>query len=190
MKEVQLTNSFLTLRPYKPTDMAKMFSAVRESFHELSPWMPWCHDDYSIEDSKNWIELSAKNWNQENEYNFAITDSKDGSYLGGCGLNHINSIDRWANLGYWVRSSRVNHGIATSATLLLSQFGFRELEFNRIEIVVAVENKTSQRVAEKVGAKQEGIMRNRLLLHDKLHDAVLFSLIPTDNMMSSKELTT
>ena len=186
MKEVQLTNSFLTLRPYKPTDMAKMFSAVRESFYELSPYMPWCHDDYSIEDSKNWIELSAKNWNEGNGYDFAITDSKDGSYLGSCSLNHINSIDRWANLGYWVRTSRVNHGIATDAVLLLSQFGFRELKCNRIEIVVAIENKTSQHVAEKVGAKQEGIMRNRLLLHGKVHDAVLFSLIPTDTMISLK----
>ena len=180
MKEVQLTNSLITLRPYKLTDVEQSFSAIRESLRELSLFMPWCRADYSIEDNEKWIELCVKNWNEGNEYNFAIADAKDGSYLGGCGLNHINSIDRWANLGYWVRSSRVNHGIATSTTLLLLEFGFRELKFNRIEIVVAVENKASQRIAEKVSAKQEGIMRNRLLLQNKVHDAVLFSLIPTD----------
>lgn len=180
MKEVQLKNTLLTLRQNESTDVVQSYSAIVESIHELSPYMPWCHANYSIEDQKNWIELGAKNWDDRNEYNFAITDSKDGTYLGGCGLNHINTTDRVANLGYWVRSSRVNHGIATTATLLLSQFGFRELKLNRIEIVIAVENKTSQRVAEKVGARREGIMYNRILLHDKTHDAVMFSLIPAD----------
>jgi RimJ/RimL family protein N-acetyltransferase len=49
---------------------------------------------------------------------------------------------------------------------------------NRIEILVAVDNLASQRVAAKVGAVREGILRNRLLLHGKIHDAVMFSLIP------------
>ena len=180
MKEIQLKNSYLTLRQYKSTDALQSYSAIQESIQELSPYMPWCHAGYSIEDQKNWMELCIKNRAERNEYNFAITDSRDGTYLGGCGLNHINSVDKVANLGYWVRSSRVNHGIATTAALLLSQFGFHELKLNRIEILVAVENKASQRVAEKVEALKEGIMRNRLLLHGKAHDAVIFSLIPKD----------
>jgi RimJ/RimL family protein N-acetyltransferase len=43
---------------------------------------------------------------------------------------------------------------------------------------VAIENKASQGVAVKAGAMREGILRNRLLLHGKIHDAVMFSLIP------------
>ena len=85
-----------------------------------------------------------------------------------------------ANLGHWVRSSRVKHGVATKAAVLLAQFGLRQLELNRIEILVAIENGASQRVAEKVRAKREGILRHRLLLHGDPHDAVMFSLIPTD----------
>jgi RimJ/RimL family protein N-acetyltransferase len=180
MKEVQLKNSFLTLRQNKSVDVLQSYLAIQESIQELSPFMPWCHADYSIEDQKTWIELCTKNWDERNEFNFAITDSRDGTYLGGCGLNHINLIDQIANLGYWVRSNQVNRGIATAATLLLAQFGFNELKLNRIEIVVAVENKASQRVAEKAGALKEGVMRNRLFLHNKAHDAVIFSLIPTD----------
>ena len=86
--------------------------------------------------------------------------------------------DKVVNLGYWVRSSRVKHGIATAAALLLADFGFKELKLNRIEILAAVENHASQRVAAKAGAMREGILRNRLLLHGKIHDAVIFSLIP------------
>jgi ribosomal-protein-serine acetyltransferase len=180
--EKVLQDSFLTLRQYTPADVIETFSAVRESLPELLPYMPWCHANYSIEETRTFIEERAEKWDKGISYDFAITDSKDGSYIGGCGLDHIDLADRFCNLGYWVRSSRVNQGIATNATLLLLKFGFNELKLNRIEIVVEVENKASQRVAEKVGAKREGIMRNRFLLHGKPHNAVMFSLIPGDIM--------
>jgi RimJ/RimL family protein N-acetyltransferase len=38
----------------------------------------------------------------------------------------------------------------------------------------------SQKVAEKAKAKREGVLRNRLLLHDRSHDAVMYSLVVTD----------
>jgi RimJ/RimL family protein N-acetyltransferase len=178
MDRIQLVGKEIILRPYDIKDAEQTFIAAKESIAEVSPWLPWCHTDYTIEESKNWIESCAKTWDEGSAYEFVITDSRDGSYLGGCGLNHIRLTDKVANLGYWVRSSRVKHGIATAATLLLADFGFKKLKFNRIEILAAIENKASQRVAAKAGALREGILRNRLLLHGKIHDAVIFSMIP------------
>jgi RimJ/RimL family protein N-acetyltransferase len=178
MDKIRLTGKDITLIPYDIKHAEQLTTAARESVAEVSPWLPWCHTDFTIEESKNWIELCTKTWNDGSAYQFVITDSRDGSYLGGCGLNQIRPMDKVANLGYWVRSSRVKHGIATAATLLLADFGFKELKFNRIEILAAVENKASQRVATKAGALREGILRNRLLLHGAVHDAVIFSLIP------------
>jgi RimJ/RimL family protein N-acetyltransferase len=70
--------------------------------------------------------------------------------------------------------------VATAVTLLLAKWGFKELKLNRIEIVVATDNQRSLRVAEKVGAKCEGIQRNRLIVRDKPHDGMMHSLIPQD----------
>jgi len=179
-KEVQLIGERILLRPYILSDMECLYEAARESIAEVSVWLPWCHSNYSIEESRTWIELCAEAWAKGTAYEFAIIDSMSGSYLGGCGLNQINFDHKVANLGYWVRSSQTRHGAATTATLLLAQFGFRELRLNRIEIVVAVGNKASQRVAEKAGAIREGVLRNRLAVHDKAHDAVMFSFIPPD----------
>ena len=64
--------------------------------------------------------------------------------------------------------------------LLVARFGFDELKLRRIEIVAAINNKASQRVAEKAGATREGILRNRLVVRDKVYDTVMFSLIPGD----------
>ena len=178
MDKIELTNEALLLRPYQPKDAKAMAEAVNESVQELMPFMPWAHEGYSVKEAKTWLKKCQKGWKEGTDYQFAIFSRADGAYLGGCGLNHINTLDRWCNLGYWVRTSRAKQGIATQAVALLSRFGFEQLKFNRIEILAAVGNLASQRVAAKSGAVREGILRNRLFLHEKPTDAVMFSLVP------------
>jgi ribosomal-protein-serine acetyltransferase len=62
----------------------------------------------------------------------------------------------------------------------VARFGFEELKLNRIEIVVATGNHRSQKVAEKVGAVCEGVLRRRLMVRETIYDAVMFSLVPAD----------
>lgn len=81
---------------------------------------------------------------------------------------------------YWVRTGHTKRGIATRAVRLLAQFGCETLALQRIEIVVPMGHTASIRVAEKAGAWREGILRNRVILHDVVHDAVMFSLVPHD----------
>ena len=97
-----------------------------------------------------------------------------------CGLNRIDHENRRANLGYWIRTSRTGSGIATAVTRLLARWAFQELKLNRIEIVVATGNQSSQRVAEKAGARREGTLRNRIKVREDLHDAIMYSLVPGD----------
>jgi RimJ/RimL family protein N-acetyltransferase len=179
-KEVELTDGSILLKPYRLSDAAPLYQVVRESLPELLPWMPWAHPDYSLEESKKWIELCARTWAKGKEYNFAILDAKDGSLLGGCGLNKVRRRARFANLGYWVRSKGTRKGIATAAALLVARFGFNELRLNRIEIGAAVGNVASQRVAEKIGASREGIQKRKIVFRDKVYDRVVFSLTPKD----------
>ena len=180
MNELQLKDDLITLRPLRMSDALEILLAVEESMASLRLWMPWAYPGYSIVDSEAWVKSSMKGWSEGLVYEFAITDSTDGSFIGGCGLNHLNKIDHVANLGYWVRSSRQKEGIATRAAKLLIQYGINDLKLNRIEILAAVENLASRSTAEKAGAVQEASLRHRIALPDKVHDAVLFSIIPTD----------
>jgi len=52
----QLTDGVITLRPYRLSDIDSVYEAVCESIPELSVWMSWCHPDYSIEETRTWIE--------------------------------------------------------------------------------------------------------------------------------------
>ena len=85
-----------------------------------------------------------------------------------------------ANLGYWVRTSRIGEGIATAAAKLVARSAFEQFGFQRLEIVVQVNNLPSLKVADKIGAVREGLLRNRLYLHGSPRDAYMHSLIPVD----------
>lgn len=175
-----LTNNKIILRPLGPEDVESLYEAISESAQELSPWLSFVHPDYSIKDTREWLSKRDKEWQKGQEYSFAIIDCKNGAFLGGCGLNNISDDFNMANVGYWVRTNQTKQGIASAATLLLARFAFEELGLNRIEIMADVDNKKSQRVAEKVSAKREGILRNRVCIHGSPRDVFMFSLIPDD----------
>src|SRR5262249_51468511 len=111
---------------------------------------------------------------------FAIVDLSDDTLVGSVGLSRIDWKHGAGNVGIWVRSSRTGQGIAASAIRLLANFSFKELGLSRLEILVARDNEPSLRVARKVNATVEGVLRQKLLLGGKRHDAVMCSLVPTD----------
>ncbi len=178
--KVTLKADKVTLRPLERGDTEALHQAILESFEDLHPWMSWCHEGYTLQETQSWVNSQPGLWRNGIEYNLAILDPADGSLLGGAGLNHLIPTYRMANLGYWVRSSRAGEGIAGSAALLVAQFGFEHLGLTRAEIVVSAGNVRSQRVAQKIGARREGMLRNRILVRGELHDAVMYSLIPGD----------
>jgi len=183
---ITLSNNQVTIRRYDTVDVPLLCEAARESSAEVSVWLPWCHSHYSMEESLEWILRSGKQWDEKREFHFGIFDSQSGGFVGGVGLNELKPEHRLANLGYWVRTAWTGRGVATAAASLAAGFGFKDLWLDRIEILAALGNKPSQRVAEKLGANKEGVLRNRLVIHGQAHDAVVFSLIGSEWKPSDK----
>lgn len=180
VQPVELVDGEIVVRPYRTEDIPALYEAARESIPELSAWMPWCHADYSIAETRSFILSRAEAWARDAEYGFGVFDKKSGRFLGGVGLNFVNRNHDMANLGYWVRSSATGRGVAAKATRLVARFGLERLGFQRLEILAATGNVASQRVAEKAGAVKEAVLRKRLRLHGKPVDGVLYSLVVED----------
>lgn len=177
---MMLTAGDIMVRSLRVDDTQKLYDAARESIPEVSPWLPWCHENYSIEETKEFIASRVRASGNDEWYSFGIFDQPSERFLGGVGINFINRVHQVGNLGYWVRTSAVGNGVASTGARLVAQIGFEQLGLHRIEILAAVPNVASQRVAEKVGAMREGVLRKRLFIHGKSHDAVLFSLVRED----------
>lgn len=164
------------IRAYEPEDAAALWEAARESVGQVFRWLAWCHAQYSMAEAAEWIRSRAPLAAQGREYTFAIVGA-DGRFLGGCGINQINRLHRFGNLGYWVRTSATRRGVATEAVRQVADFAWANTDLVRLEIVCAVGNDASQRVADRAGAVREGVSRHRLLLHGQPVDAVMHSLV-------------
>jgi ribosomal-protein-serine acetyltransferase len=164
------------LRRYAPEDAGPLWEAVRESAAAAFAWAPWCHAQYSLADAAEWIRSCTHAAAEGSRHAFAIVDGA-GRLLGGCGIDRIDRLNRLANVGYWVRTSATGRGVASEAVRQLADSAFRSTDLVRLEIVCAVGNERSQRVAARAGALREGVLRQRLVLHGASVDAVLYSLV-------------
>ena len=178
LSSIQLTSEELLLRPFHAGDSAQLYAAVKESFNELKPWMSWATDRYNEKTARDYITIAQARWEEHNYYALAIT--RHDQLLGACTLSSIHSLYRFCNLGYWVRTSCHGQGIAGRAAKLAARFAFEQLGLIRVEIVIGVGNHASIRVAEKIGAHDEGILLNRMVIGKSICDAHMYSLIPSD----------
>jgi RimJ/RimL family protein N-acetyltransferase len=173
---VQLVDGELLLRAFRLNDSTQLYEAVRESLQELKPWMSWATDRYTELTAREYISIKAL-WDEHTFY-AAITCAEE--LLGACTMSSIHPIYHFCNLGYWVRTSCRGRGIAGRAAKLVARFAFEELGLIRVEIVIGVNNHASLRVAEKIGAHDEGILLNRMVVGRSIHDAHMYSLLPAD----------
>jgi RimJ/RimL family protein N-acetyltransferase len=175
---VQLIDEDLLLRPFRLSDTSQFYEAVRESLSELKPWMSWATDGYAEKTATEYITIARARWEEHTFYAFAITCAEE--ILGACTLSSIHPIYHFCNLGYWVRTSYRGRGIAGRAAKLAARFAFEHLGLIRAEIVIGVENHASLRVAEKIGAHDEGILLNRMVVGRSIYNAHMYSLLPSD----------
>lgn len=181
----QLVTPRLVLRPGTLDDALAHYEAARESLDVVGRWLSWCHPGMTLEDSESWLSLCDRAWRSGEFFGFYLFERDGGRFVGCCTINEIDRARLRANLGYWIRASKQGHGLATEAVPVVAKFGFQQLGLQRLEIVAAVGNVASQRVAAKIGAGYEGRARNRLRIHGVQNDAAIFSLIPEDRGLTT-----
>jgi RimJ/RimL family protein N-acetyltransferase len=178
--EVVLSDDAILLRAFRLDDAEAIYAAVVESKAELSRWLPWCHDKYAINDTIEFLKSRGAAFADDGEYGFAIIERDGGRFVGATGINQVDRSALRANHGYWLRTSATGRGYAARSSLLVARWAFEALGLERLEIVAAVGNLASQRVAERIGATREGVARRRMRVRDVQHDAVIFSLVRGD----------
>jgi RimJ/RimL family protein N-acetyltransferase len=173
---VELRDGDLVLRPWAEADVSWLVAACNDP--EITRWIPVIPSPYTEDDARAFIggeSRSAPGYSVP-EHSFAI--AVDDSPAGAIGMS-VNSMNYRGRIGYWVAAPSRRAGVCTRALRLLSRWALDDLELRRLELITDPDNVASQRVAEKVGYRREGVMRSHLLHPDgRLRDSVMFSLLP------------
>ena len=171
----------LALRPFHRRDADALVEAVWASLAELSRWLPWPHPRYGRSDALRFIRDSAAAWEDGRAHDLAIRSHADGvTHLGNISVWSTSRREQSGEVGYWVRSDRTRQGIATEAAARVLQVAFDELGLHRVVLRVAVGNRASDRVADKLGFVHEGLLRKEVLVAGTWLDHTLWAMLDED----------
>lgn len=135
----------------RPTldDTQALHDAVKASFAELHPWMPWCTEPVELSDQREFIERSETGWSEQTTFNWLIVDA------GGHLIGTIGLMDRVGpgglEVGYWLRTDATGRGVMTRAAARVTDIALGLPGVERVEIHCDAANVASSAVPRRLG---------------------------------------
>ncbi len=108
---------------------------------------------------------------------FSVVDRHTDELLGHVVLYGAALPVRAGTFAVMIGADHVNRGYGTDAVRLMTDFGFRELGLNRIELRVFAYNERARAVYRKIGYREEGVRREVAFHAGVFHDEVVMSLL-------------
>jgi len=113
---------------------------------------------------------------------FATIDKASNRVAGSTRFMKANPLHKRVEIGYtFLGKSWQRTAINTEAKLLMLTHAFETLELNRVELLADYLNQASRKAILRLGAKEEGLLRNHMVMpNGRLRDSVLFSIIKNE----------
>ena len=113
---------------------------------------------------------------------FATVERDSGRVVGGTRYANISRDDRRVEIGWtFVATAWQRTPINTEAKYLMLRHAFETWHCVRVELKTDVLNQRSRRAIERLGAKQEGILRSHMIMDTgRVRDTVYYSILNTE----------
>lgn len=149
----QLSDGEVTLRRYHINDASDLFAAAEKSLPELTAWMPWAANGYTLADAESFLKTSTGEWVGKKGYNYALVIN--GEICGSFGLMNPVIGDAGMGMGYWLGTPWTGRGYATRAASLLTQAAF-DCGAEAVQIWHDSRNGKSRAIPERLGYRYLG----------------------------------
>jgi RimJ/RimL family protein N-acetyltransferase len=163
----------LVIRCWNPADAPLAKEAVDSSREHLRRWMPWADQPPTpVDEHAALLRRFRARFDLDEDYVYGIFAADEPEVVGGTGL-HTRAGDSAYEIGYWIRASRANQGLATEATAALTRVAFELCGADRVELHIEAGNAASLRIPAKLGYREEATLRRRI---GGTRDEVIFTL--------------
>ena len=107
-------------------------------------------------ESEIWIEMISSRWEKEKIGFCGVIEKASKDFVGWCGLWKLKETNE-IEVGYAMKKDFWGKGYATEAAKRMLEYGFGELDFERIVAVASPENDASQNVMKRLEMDYIGI---------------------------------
>jgi ribosomal-protein-serine acetyltransferase len=167
----------VVLAPRNSSDATEMFAIVDADREDLRHWLGWIDATHSAADIRRYAVFVERQFAERAGFDYGIRFR--GELVGSAGLHNLDWLSRSAQIGYWLRPGARGHGVMTRAVTALTTHSFLTLGLHRLEIRCVVENRNSRAVAERLGYRLEGILKESNVLHGRFRDLALYAMTST-----------
>jgi N-acetyltransferase len=178
LEPVTLTGVLVSLEPLHADHHDELVEAVRDG----ALWELWYTSVASPETMRTDIESKLAQQAAGTMQPFAVRRLDTGAAVGVTTYCNIDADTPRLEIGYtWTAASAQRTGINTESKLLLLGHAFDVLGCLAVEFRTHWHNVQSRAAIARLGAKQDGVLRNHRRMPDgSLRDTVVFSILDTE----------
>jgi ribosomal-protein-serine acetyltransferase len=167
------------LRLLEESDADELYAVIDANREHLEPWMPWVEHEHEPADVLPFIRATRRQIADNDGLQTAIVDP-EGRIVGMVGVHNVDWPNRKTSIGYWLARGEQGRGTMTAAVRAYVNHAFATWKLNRIMIQAAVENTRSRAIPERLGFREEGILREVERVGARVLDGVLYALLAAD----------
>lgn len=178
LEKIRLDGTRVALEPVGQQHLAGLANAIEDGRLWEIPVTFVPHP----QDLAAFVEQAEAALRDGREHPFAIIDKASGKIAGSTRFRCIDFGHQRAEIGFtflgqsWQRSH-----INTEAKYLMLKHAFENWDLNRVELLTDVLNHKSRDAIARIGAKEEGILRNHMVMRDgRIRDSVVFSIVKAE----------
>jgi RimJ/RimL family protein N-acetyltransferase len=142
----------------------------------------------------SWFNKALKQLPENPQLSFIVRTLANQKIVGSTRFYEISSDHKRLAIGYtWYVPEVWGTYVNAECKLLLLQYAFETLLMNRVEFFIDARNERSRMAVKKLGASEEGILRQHIILEDGyVRDTVVYSIVKNEwlpiNLLLNKRL--
>lgn len=131
------------------------------------------------DDMRRYVEEALAARAQGTALPFVTTDAASGEVVGSTRFGNADAHHRRVEIGWtWIARPFQRTAVNTEAKYLMLRHAFEALGCIRVELKTDALNERSRRAIQRIGGREEGILRKHMLTdHGRVRDTVYFSIV-------------
>lgn len=175
LQNIELESENIKLIPLAPEHKEALVEAATDG--EL--WELWFTSVPSTQNINEYISTALQQKSQGLALPFVVVEKANGKIIGSTRFCNADIINQRVEIGYtWYSKSYQKTSCNTECKLLLLTHAFESLNSIAVEFRTSWHNQASRSAIARLGAKQDGVLRNHQKIEDGgYRDTVVFSII-------------
>ena len=186
LAEVELKGNCVTLSPL----MEEHTSALVEAASDGELWSLWFTGVPNSESINDYVRCALSEKNLGEALPFVVIDNTTKKIIGSTRFCNADSLNHRVEIGYtWYAKSYQRTIVNTECKYLLLNYAFEKLSAIAVEFRTHWHNHASRNAILRLGAKQDGVLRNhQKMIGGGYRDTVVYSIIDSEWLTVKKNL--